>query len=46
MDGNVKTPVPGELNPKLEQPGYSEFWYRKLIEETGEKFIYHGEDSH
>jgi dipeptidase len=46
MDGNVKTPVPGELNPELEQPGYSEFWYRKLIEETGDKFLYHGEDSH
>ncbi len=46
MDGNIKTPIPGELNPKLEQPGYSEFWYRKLIEETGDKFIYHGEDSH
>jgi dipeptidase len=40
MDGNVKTPVPGEQNPELEQPGYSEQWYRKLIEETGDKFLY------
>jgi len=46
MDGNVKTPVPGEMNPKLEQPGYSDYWYRKLIEETGDKFMYHGEENH
>jgi len=43
MDGNVKTYVPGQQNPELEQPGYSEQWYRKLIEETGSKFEYHGE---
>ncbi len=46
MDGNVKTPVEGQQNPELEQPGYSEYWYRKLVEETDDKFIYHGEDSH
>jgi dipeptidase len=38
MDGNVKTKKEGQLNPKLEQPGYSEEWYRKLVEETGTKF--------
>ncbi len=46
MDGNVKTPVPGELNPELEQPGYGESWYRRIVNETGEKFLYHGETSH
>jgi dipeptidase len=46
MDGNVKTPVPGEQNPKVDWPGYSEFWYRKLVEETGDKFLYRGEESH
>jgi dipeptidase len=38
MDGNVKTRVQGKMNPKLEQPGYSEEWYRKVVEETGDKF--------
>ena len=46
LDGNVKTPVEGEQNPDVEQPGYSEFWYRKIVEETGDKFLYHGEESH
>ena len=46
MDGNVKTPVPGELNPELEQPGYGESWYRRIVNETGDKFLYHGETSH
>jgi dipeptidase len=38
MDGNIKTKVEGKLNPKVEQPGYSEEWYRKVVEETGDKF--------
>ena len=38
MDGNVKTKVEGQKNPKVEQPGYSEEWYRKVAEETGDKF--------
>jgi len=38
MDGNVKTRVEGHQNPKLEQPGYSEEWYRKLVEETGDRY--------
>ena len=33
IDGNIKS-APG----KLEQPGYSEYWYRSIIEETGNKF--------
>ena len=40
MDGNVKTAVEGRLNPDVEQPGYSEEWYRKVVEETGDKFLY------
>jgi dipeptidase len=46
MDGNIKTLVPGELNPDLEQPGYGEYWYQEIIEETGEKFLYPGADTH
>ncbi|MBN1951529.1 MAG: C69 family dipeptidase [Bacteroidales bacterium] len=46
MDGNVKTYVQGELNPKLEQPGYSEDWYQKVIEQTGDKFLYPGGEGH
>jgi hypothetical protein len=43
MDGNIKTPtkVPeGYLYyaPAIEQPGYGEDWYRKIVEETGDQF--------
>ena len=38
IDGNVKEKVEGQQNPKLEQPGYNEEWYRILIRETGDKF--------
>ncbi len=38
VDGNVKEKVEGRQNPKLEQPGYSDEWYRILIRETGDKF--------
>ncbi len=42
MDGNVKTPteVPEGYKyyaPKLEQPGYSEEWYKRIANETGDK---------
>lgn len=40
MDGNVKTIVPGEKNPKVEHPGYPESWYRRIVNETGDKFRY------
>ncbi len=51
MDGNVKTQrdVPEDyiyVTPDVEQPGYSREWYEKLIEGTGDKFLYHGEESH
>lgn len=44
MDGNVKITNGREFETngtgvvELEQPGYSEEWYRQLIEETGDKF--------
>jgi len=37
MDGNVKTRVEGQQNPDVKQPGYSEQFLRKIVEETGEK---------
>ncbi|QQS50620.1 MAG: C69 family dipeptidase [Bacteroidota bacterium] len=42
MDGNVKSEVPVPegykyVTPKLEQPGYSEAWYKKVAEDTGER---------
>lgn len=38
MDGNKKTPIDGEMNPKVEWPGYPEKWRRKVVEETGDQF--------
>jgi dipeptidase len=38
MDGNIKEPNPGHQNPRLEQPGYGEDWYRVIVEKTGEQF--------
>jgi len=43
MDGNVKEAVEvpeGYLYhvPKLNQPGYSEQWYKRVVNETGDKF--------
>ncbi len=43
MDGNIKfkRAVPKGykyVNPKLEQPGYGEEWYKLIIEQTGNKF--------
>lgn len=46
MDGNIKEKVEGAQNPKLEQPGYGEEWYRKLVEETGDKFKEKGNSTH
>jgi len=46
MDGNIKTRVEGKLNPRVEQPGYGETWYRGVVEDTGDKFRYPGEASH
>ena len=43
MDGNIKTKEEVKegykmANPKVEQPGYGEAWYRKIIKETGNQF--------
>jgi dipeptidase len=43
VDGNVKVkqPVPAgydRVNPILSQPGYSEEWYRAIVNSTGDKF--------
>jgi dipeptidase len=51
MDGNIKeaNPLPeGQYYtpPKVEQPGYSEEWYKLIIEETGDKFKVKGEGGH
>ena len=51
MDGNIKTaqPVPEGYkyyNPKLEQPGYSERYYRHIAETTGDKLKVIGSDGH
>ena len=37
MDGNVKTKIEGKQNPKVEQPGYDESWYRKVVKDAGER---------
>lgn len=51
MDGNIKeaAPVPEHYlyhNPKLEQPGYGEAWYERIVKETGDKFLYKGHSGH
>jgi len=46
MDGNVKEPDPGKQNPKLEQPGYGEEWYRKIADDTEDKLKVVGGDGH
>lgn len=37
MDGNVKTVVPGEKTPKVENPSLPEWYLRSIIEKAGEK---------
>ncbi len=38
MDGNIKyPPKPGEKNPIVEHPGYSEEWKRSVVIDTGDK---------
>jgi hypothetical protein len=46
MDGNIKEKIEGEMNPDYEQPGYGEEWYRKIIQESGDKFRELGQTSH
>lgn len=42
-DGNIKTPNPPHMNPNVRQPGYGEAWYRRIVEETGDRFRVIGE---
>ena len=51
MDGNIKTKreVPDGykyVTPNLNQPGYGEDWYKKIVDDTGDHFKMPGEPSH
>ncbi|MPM17522.1 hypothetical protein SDC9_63917 [bioreactor metagenome] len=46
MDGNVKTHVPGQQNPKVSQPGYGEDWLRVIVKDNREELKYPGESGH
>jgi dipeptidase len=46
MDGNVKTRNPGQQNPHVKFPGYSEQFLRKVVEETGDKLKMTGSEGH
>jgi len=46
MDGNIKTKVSGQMNPKVNQPGYSKEFYKIIVKETGDKFRVKEENSH
>ncbi len=46
MDGNIKARIPGQKNPKVEQPGYGADWYKRIAEDTKDKLKMVGEDSH
>lgn len=51
MDGNIKTEqqIPDGYkytNPKVEQPGYGEEWYRTVVKETGDQFLVPQSGSH
>ena len=37
MDGNIKTAVPGEKNPKVENKPLPDWFLRMLIKQTGNK---------
>ncbi|MCD4680407.1 MAG: C69 family dipeptidase [Bacteroidales bacterium] len=37
MDGNVKRKDGDKQNPKLNQPGYGEEWYKRIVKDTGDK---------
>ncbi len=46
MDGNIKTPIKGQMNPKVVQPGYEKEWLRRIVNDNGENLKYIGEPSH
>ncbi len=45
MDGNVKTPVNGEYNPDVQQPGYGADWDWLIIKETRDRYKVPGTNS-
>jgi dipeptidase len=46
MDGNIKTAVPGQQNPKVQQPGYDTEYYKYIIEKSGDKLRVAGSAGH
>ncbi len=42
MDGNIKTPVPGQQNPRVSQPGYDAAWYRMVVKDAGDRLKHPG----
>jgi len=46
MDGNIKTTIPGQRNPKVSQLGYSNEFYREIVRQTGDKFKVPAESKH
>jgi len=44
IDGLTKTYIPGEQNPDIDWPGYGEEWYRRIVKETGDKYLCYGVD--
>jgi len=45
LDGNVKTFIPGQQNPDVEWPGYGDAWYKRIVDETGDKYLVPDEPS-
>lgn len=51
MDGNIKTKNPPKegykyVTPSVKQPGYSEEWYRRIVQDAGEKLKQTGAAGH
>lgn len=38
MDGNIKAPIEGEMNPDVKQPGYGDDWEWLIIRETRNRY--------
>ncbi|MEI6765696.1 MAG: C69 family dipeptidase [Bacteroidota bacterium] len=44
MDGNIKTKVEGQMNPKVQQPPMSADWYWLIVRETRNRYRALGKD--